>query len=1094
VSGFYLYHGNDQEKLLDTLAAALVAVPLADPMQPERFIVQSQGMRRWVSLRLASRLGILAHIAFRFPNEFLWETFETVLPDGATKNRLDRETLTWRIFGVLPVCLNEPAFKPLHGYLSSEGAIDALKHYQLSLRIAHVFDQYCMYRPELIAGWDAGQEFDWQPELWRRSMLDSDLIVPRLRRDFHRFLPAAADAGKIPERVLVFGITSLPPLHIEILKALSQYSDVHLFFLNPTPAYWADILPEKEIARRLSFQTDPTLTEQELFLEEGNSLIASMGRTGRDFFRLLTAADMIEPSTVDAYSVPAGDSLLQRVQAHIFHLGDERLIGPKEAVTDDESLQIHACHSRLREVEILHDQLLRIFEREPTLKPDDVLVMAPDISVYVPFIRSVFDPGADRDTAFPFAVADGDTDDDGQVIPWFLKLLMLPDSRFGRSAIVALLESPAILATFNLKPPDVELIQNWIEKTGIRWGIDDLHRERFIQPAVDENTWRFGIERLLLGLALHDNGTPFNAILPFDGIEGQTTAVLNGFLRFFQRLVALVRPEALATLPPSEPMPPVLDLARSLSDWADCLQAVLRAFCRTAPDWENELQTLLDAFRFLKELETRSGFRGPVALNVIRQVLEKRLAQRSRSERFPGAGLTFCSLLPMRSIPYAVIALLGVNDQEFPRADRPLQFNRMATDPKVGDRSLTDDDRYLFLESLISARRILYISYIGQSIVDNRPLPPSPLISELLHYLDQQFPTGDGSWSERLITRHFLQAFNPGYFGRDPKKVSYSTENLAAATVMERKRPVSLTPLVTKLSDPMPEWRSVSLEQLTDFFRHPARFLVQKRLEINLEEPPDVVGESEPFELDRLQQYQLKSELVESFLEGRPAAEIEQKAVAAGLLPPRAVGRYHFRPLIESASALENTLRPLLDSQPEAPLRFDFRLGDFLIRGTLDRIRSNGLIHYRAARINLRDRMRHWLETLVYHFIAQSDDPPPAFLVGFDPKDHPVVLQTSPSDAAEHLATLLHFYWQGLSSPLPFFPRTSLRYAETLLDKTPDEAMKAARNTWRRHDGSGEHTDPWLARCFPQDDPLDQDFVATTEAILLPIFEHQKPR
>ena len=299
------------------------------------------------------------------------------------------------------------------------------------------------------------------------------------------------------------------------------------------------------------------------------------------------------------------------------------------------------------------------------------------------------------------------------------------------------------------------------------------------------------------------------------------------------------------------------------------LQGLLKNFFDTGEDEAQDLQALGTCFEKLARASERSGFDQPVELAVVLEQLNRDFSEDYFGTGYLTGGVTFCALKPMRSIPSKVICLLGMNDRSFPRTSPQLSFDLMAQKPRLGDRSSREDDRYLFLETLISARERLYLSYVGQSIKDNSESPPSVLVSELMDYVEQGFDAqGQDMIADHVLTRHRLQAFSNAYFGGG-RLFSYSRENLKASQAIapERKPPGDFIP--RPLAEPEPEWRRLTMQTLAEFLCHPARFLAVKRLGLRLPSEAAAMEEREPFEVGSLDRYQLEEELLELKLRGR---------------------------------------------------------------------------------------------------------------------------------------------------------------------------------------------------------------------------------
>ncbi|MFP3869988.1 MAG: exodeoxyribonuclease V subunit gamma, partial [Syntrophobacteria bacterium] len=788
-----LYSSNRMEVLVEVLAEVL-STPPASPFDREIIIVQSNGMARWVCMELARRHGICANYSFPFPNSFVHEMFRKVFDDLPDHSPFDPKILTWKIVKVLPSFKKSPGFEGLNSYLGESG--ESLRCIQLAERIADTFDQYLLFRPEMILRWEKGEESHWQAVLWRELVKDEKVgHRASLGKPFLETLEdPLLDTRDFPERVSIFGISALPRFHVRILAGLSRFADVNLFLMNPCKEYWGDILPERALKAVMQRGARYNLTPEELHLEKGNSLLASMGVLGRDFWDLVNEFTCEETLL---FEDPGEKTLLACIQSDILNLRDagKGAEGKKALAEDDESIQIHSCHNPMREVEVLYDQLLDLFEKDPTLSPRDILVMTPDIEAYSPYIQAVFDVPGDDPRCIPFTIADRSIRKEGEIIDTFLGIFDLYGGRFAASQILSVLESPPVRRKFDLEEADLELIFTWVKDTRIRWGIDGESRSELGLPAFEDNTWKAGLERLLLGYAMPgQDQRMFGEVLPYDHIEGSQARALGKLLEFAQKLFTHVR----------GPLGP-----RSLSEWSKILTELLEAFFLPDEDTEGEMQVMRRLLKELGDTEELSGFHEKVDSTAVKWYLGRHLEREGFGYGFMSGGVTFCAMLPMRSIPFSIICLLGMNGGAYPRQSKPLGFDLLARDPRPGDRSRRNDDRYLFLEAILSAREKLYMSYVGQSIQDTTPMPPSVLVSELTDYIEQGFHIPGGKILDHIFRQHRLQAFSPAYFTGDGKLFSYSDQNLAAARrLVEARKPPE--PFIAEgLSQPGEEWKSV---------------------------------------------------------------------------------------------------------------------------------------------------------------------------------------------------------------------------------------------------------------------------------------------
>jgi exodeoxyribonuclease V gamma subunit len=1074
---------------LEILAGALAEVlrtPLSSPLAQEIILVQSKGMERWICAQLAECHGICANCRFPFPNGFVYEVFQKVLGDLPEWSPFDPRILTWKIMKVLPSLMNQPGFESLGDYLKGSGK--DLKRLQLCERIADTFDQYLLFRPRMILRWEENREDHWQAVLWRALTKGHEgRHRPALAKAFFEALESDVPEVKgLPERVSVFGISALPPFHMEVLAGISRLVPVRLFLMDPCKEYWGDIVSDWEIERTLMRKRGGDATAQGLHLERGNSLLASMGKLGRDFFDRTNDFDCEETFT---FQEPGSATLLSALQSDILHLRETTgSSGTRRAIAcDDTSIQIQSCHSPMREMEVLHDHLLDMFEKDSSLRPKDVLVMTPDIDTYSPYIQAVFDVQTDDRKRLPYSIADRSARKESEIVDTFLAILDLFGSRFGVSQVLSILEARAVQRKYGLSEADLPLFRKWVTETNIRWGVDAEGRARLGIPAFPENTWKAGLERLLLGYAIAGKGRcTFGDIVPYDQVEGSATLALGGLLHFAEDLFASVAS---------------LNGSRTLDQWAKMLAGLLDRFFLPEEDEEDEAQVIR---RTVKELENmagaeRSGFDEGVDFSCLKWYLNSRLEREGLGFGFIAGGITFCAMLPMRSIPFKVICLMGMNGDAYPRESKPLGFDLMAKHPKPGDRSRRHDDRYLFLEALLSARETLHVSYVGQSMEDNTLIRPSVLVSELMDYIDEHFQIEGRNAADHLVTRHRLQAFSPAYFRKQEGFFSYSETNCKAAQCLLQHRKEPQVFISRGLSDPDEEWATVQLDDLCRFFGNPAKFLLNRRLGIYLETGASMLEEKESFQLKGLEKYLLEQGLVEKRFLGQDLKALGPLVKASGQLPHGAVGKCVYEEISRGVERFVRRTEPYVQGPTLRPLEVDLKLSGFRLIGTIGGIYPERLVQYRYAAVKAKDRLRLWIHHVALNCVKAEHYPGTSMLLGLRSQSTESkwsAWEYGPvQESEEILLTFLEAYWKGLTTPLHFLPESSWAYAGRRIGKqaAPEDALHHARSVWLGNEYSrGEGEDPYYELCFRTKEVLDREFQQISERIFAPLMAHQR--
>ena len=980
-------------------------------------------------------------------------------------------------------------------------------------------------------------------------------------------VPSFPEAGW-PRRASFFAIPALSPSYLEMLCEAGREIELHLFTLNPCREYWGDVHSRRELDRKAG-DADP----EERYLTEGNELLAAWGRAGRDTFDALVEAADAEAE--ERFVEPEGSRRLAAVQRDVLELrlaaeaakadgmeapptgtaetrgaaggnrtpegcgaaAEDRTAAANPAADveaaadarlDDDSIQIHVCHSPVREAEVLHDRLLGVFDTHPGVQPADVLVLTPDLEVYGPAVEAVFGAAG----RIPFQVARSRSRE-SRTLRAFLGLLDLFGSRLGAEAVLAPLEAPAVRAGFGMDEADLPAIRAWVREAGIRWGADEAHRGAQGLPETAEHTWRHGLRRLVLGHAMADAAEPFAGIVPcplgtagFDG-GAEEAERLGRFLTYAEEVCGLDAR---------------LAGERRAAQWAAALRGEFHRFFAdgSAPPGRgaagdasaDEIADEAAAVRGLiadLEHEAASGD-APAPFTVVRDVFRESAGAASREPARLADGVTVAGLAPGRVFPAEVVCVIGLNDGAFPRSPSVPSFDLVAAGrPRRGDRDERREDRFTFLEALLAARRCFLLTYTGRGLRDDAPIPPSVVVDELRDYLARRFPgAAAGTGGGRIETRHPLQPFSPRYFsegrfdggraapsalpgsaGPPPRLrggaaaaddlFSYSPGMCEAARALQAGEggrgeagPPERFAGVSRLPEPDDSFRRVDLADLIEFFANPVRFFVRTRLGARLEAGEGALDEDEPFALDRLERHRLRADV-----RGQIRAGVAPERAAAflrgsGRLPHGGVGRVFHERTREEMEALEERIerhRGALDAPPRA---IDFALGGFRVVGSIEHAGADEMVWSRAGRLRPQDRIEIRLRQLA--LAAAEGRRLPAVGVHLDRRGCKATAFAAPDErSAEQLERWLDARWRGLAAPLPFFPETSFEYAKAIVRSRNGDAEAArekARGVWygggyRR----GEHLDPYFGLVYEERDPVTPGFEELAMELLAPLVE-----
>ncbi|ELS9459354.1 exodeoxyribonuclease V subunit gamma [Escherichia coli] len=1114
-----VYHSNRLDVLEALMEFIVERERLDDPFEPEMILVQSTGMAQWLQMTLSQKFGIAANIDFPLPASFIWDMFVRVLPEIPKESAFNKQSMSWKLMTLLPQLLEREDFTLLRHYLTDDS--DKRKLFQLSSKAADLFDQYLVYRPDWLAQWEAGNLVEglgeaqaWQAPLWKALVeYTHQLGQPRWHRAnlYQRFIETLESATTcppgLPSRVFICGISALPPVYLQALQALGKHIEIHLLFTNPCRYYWGDVKDPAYLAKLLTRQRRHSFEDRELPLfrdsenagqlfnsdgeqDVGNPLLASWGKLGRDYIYLLS--DLESSQELDAFVDVTPDNLLHNIQSDILELENRSVAGvnieefsrsdnkrPLDPL--DSSITFHVCHSPQREVEVLHDRLLAMLEEDPTLTPRDIIVMVADIDSYSPFIQAVFG-SAPADRYLPYAISDRRARQSHPVLEAFISLLSLPDSRFVSEDVLALLDVPVLAARFDITEEGLRYLRQWVNESGIRWGIDDDNVRELELPATGQHTWRFGLTRMLLGYAMESAQGEWQSVLPYDESSGLIAELVGHMASLLMQLNIWRRG---------------LAQERPLEEWLPVCRDMLNAFF--LPDAETEAAMTLIEQQWQAIIAEGLGaqYGDAVPLSLLRDELAQRLDQERISQRFLAGPVNICTLMPMRSIPFKVVCLLGMNDGVYPRQLAPLGFDLMSQKPKRGDRSRRDDDRYLFLEALISAQKKLYISYIGRSIQDNSERFPSVLVQELIDYIGQShYLPGDEALNcdesearvkAHLTCLHTRMPFDPQNY-QPGNLQSYAREWLPAASQAGKAHSEFVQPLPFTLPETVP------LETLQRFWAHPVRAFFQMRLQVNFRTEDSEIPDTEPFILEGLSRYQINQQLLNALVEQDDADRLFRRFRAAGDLPYGAFGEIFWETQCQEMQQLAD--RVIACRQPGQSMEIDLACNGVQITGWLPQVQPDGLLRWRPSLLSVAQGMQLWLEHLVYCASGGNGESRLFLRKDGEWRFPPLAAE----QALHYLSELIEGYREGMSAPLLVLPESGGAWLKTCYDAQNDAMLdddstlqKARTKFLQAYEGNmmvrGEGDDIWYQRLWRQLTPETMEaIVEQSQRFLLPLF------
>lgn len=1075
-------HPAERTDLLADALGDLLLTPLEDPFAEEIVVVPAKGVERWLTQRLSHRLGtssagadgVCAGVRFLNPRSLV-----SMLLDRDRDDPWDPDRLAWPLLAVMDASVGESWCATLaahlgHGLDGDDGLLRRNRRYSVARRLAGLYASYAQQRPTLVSDWREGRDTDgvggalspdlgWQAELWRRLLDAVDVPPPdlRLQSTLDR-LRAGGEGLELPSRLSLFGHTRLPVTEVELLRALGEHRDVHLWLPQPSPALW----------EALSDLGGPTLRAQDRSAERAHHpLLASLGRDTRELRRTLDP--VVEDS--ERRTEQRGDqrTLLGWLQSDVranrapdAEVRAARLLDPA-----DHTMQVHACHGPARQVDVLREVLVGLLDDDLTLEPRDILVMCPDIETYAPLISAGFGLAdvVEDDEAHPahrlrVRLADRALTSTNPLLEIAVSLVRLAGGRVTASEVLDLATAEPVRARFRFTDDDLARVTGWVADAGVRWGLDAEQRADYSMTRFAHNTWRSGLDRILLGVVMSgDDHRHLGRGLPLDDVGSNDIELAGRLAEFLGRLERCLGE---------------LSEARAVGEWMTGLQAGVRSLTETdrddawqLPQFERELARAVDA----------AGGRNGVALRLadVRSLLESRLGGRPTRANFRTGTLTVCTMVPMRSVPHRVVCLVGLDDGVFPRIQSIDGDDVLARRPMTGERDVRSEDRQLLLDALMATSETLVVTYTGANEQTGATRPPAVPLGEILDALDR---TCAAPVREQVLVRHPLQPHDDrnltpgGVLGGGP--FSFDRAALAGATAAAGHRRPTPPFLPGQLAERPRD--DVSLADLKAFFTHPVRAFLRGRLDVSAPLEAEEVSDAIPVDLDALEQWGIGDRLLNEVLAGHDPTAVMTAEQLRGTLPPGTLGTGALTTVVaESQKLLARTLELRVGDARSVDVDVD--LGDGRrLTGTVSGIHGGKIVSLGYSRLRARQRLMSWLDLLALS-ASRPDESWTAHAVGRE-RAGPKRALAGPLDhtAVDLLRELVELRDLGMCRPLPAPLKTAHAWAEARAlelrgnDRSPDEA---ARREWESDPHSsygipGENDDAWHARVFGERAPV----------------------
>ncbi len=935
--GLKIYLSSDLDKLASKLGETIKEKKKENPFTENFVVIQTEGLKRWVSIKLAENEGVSFLNTFLRPNALVEEMFKLAgLFENTYPSVFD---VSWYIFELL----DEEDFKEKFQQISKYYKNDDKKRYSLAFLLADIFDQYQIYRSEYIEKWNSNEFIDfrkgkenlkkleeWQKYLWlklkeklkeeNKNIVDRVELVHKFKELYDKNEDNIKD--KIRKKfsaVHFFGFSYFTRYHLEILmNVLSKDIDVFFYLFNPAPnVFWYDEISEK-LKIKLE-RINSNFKKVSTNISVGNRLLMDFGTVARNTMKLIfdvggdNVFNTIEQ--LDDDYLDKEETLLKKIQTTIINDETENIKFSRNDIKDG-SIQIHKHYSELREVEGVYNFILSKIEEG--IKPHEILVMTTDIDKYTPYIQAVFDnykpnrkaAKPDENDFIPYRIADRSFDKEQNLINIFKKILEVREYNFTPEFILSILDFNPLRNKFGIK--DVNNIRSLLSLANIRMFIEGKKEDE-----TELISWQKGLKRLLAGyMILEDKVIDLygEELLPIKEVEGILADEVFSLILFVRKICKWIKDK---------------NGKKTIEEWVDTALELLKTFfdkndVEISSDYDFVVHKLSD-FEEIK-------YENEVSFDVFYEALQKVLVSSLRGRNFISGAVTFASIIPLRSVPYKVIAVLGLGSEHFPRLDNMPSFNLLKYEKKWQDRSTKDGDNYLFLETLLSAQDTLYLSYVGWDIKSGKEKPASSIIDILNSFVVENCKDCNKGKNADLVISHGLHLY---YVKEENKNNDYSYVRFSSdVNTQDFNKEADDNKIKEKLENL--NFYDIYHFYKVDFYKKDFEFekniyknwFLSKFFHINYEVEDMELPEIEEINIDALNKYDIKKRILEiKLFENNVEDKLEQYKKYLkhkGILPLSAYGNKKFEEILSEVNSLLEKVKALLNKEElETPYLVD---------------------------------------------------------------------------------------------------------------------------------------------------------------------------
>lgn len=1016
-----------QSNKIDILIDFILKTKKKKLFEKKIIIVQNKDIAEWFQIKIAEKTGISANFSFQQPIEFLINLFNNKNSPNIKQHAKETQ-ISWFILKIILDSLNKNEFKMLKNYIDKEKKIEKIN--KLSEHISKLFKEYLMYKPEWINIWEENKKIKnlnnhqiWQKKIWI-------LLINELKKNnFNKFyIPQILKKitnlknifynKKIPKKIIIYGINYFPIFYFKIINKIQKYINIDIIHLNLFKNLKLNYFNKINLNNKKNKNTP-------LNIKNNNKNITKFffEKTIKKNTLIFLKLKKINKIT-NLFKNFKKNSLLNNLKQEILNFKKNEKINYKikppkknskkiKINKSDISLTFHSCNTKQTEIEVLYDYLLNLIKKDNKITPKDIIVMAPNISLYTSYINGVFG-SIPKKKRLPFQILDQNLINNNSTINAFIYLIKINKKKITTEKIFKLLEISELSEKFCIKNNQINLLKKWIHESGIRLNINNFNESKN-KKYMMQNTWSYGLNRIILGHIMNNKHETWNNILPYNQQEILSFKLIEKFLEFIKLIKKWNK---------------ILTKKKKITEWIPiCKKLLNNFFCFNI---KNQLILIFIIKKWKEMLNDgeKTKIKNKIPISVIYDKIKKYFKKKNENEKFFSNNINFCSINKKRNIPFKIICLIGMNHSFY--SNNELEFNLIKKNKN--EKNIKYQNQYFFLENLILASNFYYISYIKNNIYDNYEKYPYIITEEIINYINHKFYIKKNNISNtkkniRDIKKHIIKKHQYTFI---KKNIFYLNKNKKYYTKEEKQKKKKYL-CITPIKQNKKKTNIIKLNELLFFYKNPIKYFFNKKLKTNFSINNRKILNKEIFELDKLDQLKFNKILLKLIIKKKTKKQIIKLFMSTGLFPIRNFGKIYIEEQIKNITPLTKKIKKILKKKINKS--FSLKFNKTIIKGRLIKINSNSIIRYKPSILTINDGFSLWIEHLIF---CSCFKPCTSYYLGIKNSEW-YFKKIDSKEAKKYLKKIIIEYKKGINFPLILFQKSGWKWLNCFYNKKNKE-------------------------------------------------------